>query len=196
VRLRVVAPAINNLTLRLAEPLTIRSIYSTDLGRLLPLRIRGQNNVVINLPAYATRGTELRLVITYAGRLEPSEPDRETISPQFPPQDQTIREETPAFTGEPSLLYSTQTFWYPQGPATDFATATLHLTVPEPYSVLASGDLAAGSPVVVPPRDRQPAARLYTYETARPVRYLSALISKFTRVSTRSVSLVDALATH
>lgn len=194
VRLRVMAPAINNLTLRLAEALSVRSIYSTDLGRLLPLRIRGQNNIVINLPGFATRGTELALVITYAGRLEPSEPDRDTISPQFPQQDQSVREDAPAFAGEFSLLYSTQTYWYPQGPSTDFATATMHLTVPEPYTVLASGDLAAGSPVVVPPRDRHPAARLYTYEATRPVRYLSCLISKFTRVATRSVSLVDALA--
>jgi hypothetical protein len=197
VQLRVTAPALNNLTLRLAEPMVVRSIYSTDLGRLLPLRIRGQNNVVINLPGYALRGTDLTLVITYAGRLEPSDPDREVIAPQFPqqdPQSQVLREEVPGYTGEMSLLYSTHTYWYPQGSVTDFATATMHLTVPEPYTVLASGDLAPGSPVVVPARDRQPAARLFTFEATRPVRYLSCVISKFTRVSTRTVSLVDALA--
>jgi len=198
VRLRVTAPAVTNLTLRLAESLTVKSIYSSDLGRLLPLRVRGQNNIVINLPGYAQRGTELALVIAYEGRLDPGDPDREVIAPQFPTQDsqfQGIRDDAPAFVGEPSLLYSTHAYWYPQGSVTDFATATMHLTVPEPYAVLASGDLAPGSPVVVPARDRQPAARLYTYEAARPVRYLSCLISRFTHVAARNVSLVDALAT-
>ena len=194
VRLRITAPAVNNLTLRLAESLNVKSIYSNDLGRLLPLRIRGQNSIVINLPGYAMRGTELVLVITYSGRLEPSEPDREVIAPQFPQQEQQVRDDSPAFVSEPSLLYSIHSYWYPQGSVTDYATATMQLTVPEPYGVLASGDLAPGSPVVVPSRDRQSAARLYTYEAARPVRYLSCVISRFTRVARRQVSLVEALA--
>ena len=194
VRLRITAPAVNNLTLRLAESLDVKSIYSNDLGRLLPLRIRGQNSIVITLPGYATRGTELALVIAYSGRLEPSEPDREVVAPQFPQQDQAVRDDSPGFVSETSLLYSTHSYWYPQGSVTDYATATMQLTVPEPYGVLASGDLAPGSPVVVPSRDKQPAARLFTYEAERPVRYLSCVISKFVRMTTRPVSLVEALA--
>ena len=61
VQLTVRADAINNLTLRLAENLTVRSIYSTEFGRLLSLRIRGQNNVIVNLNGYATRGTPITL---------------------------------------------------------------------------------------------------------------------------------------
>ncbi len=82
-RLRITADAVNRLTIRLAETLTARSIYSTEFGRLLALRVRGQNNIVVNLPGFATRGTELNLVVTYSGRLEPAVPDRETAAPQF-----------------------------------------------------------------------------------------------------------------
>ncbi len=193
VRLRVKADAINNLTLHLAETLTVQSVYSSDFGRLLALRVRGQNSVIISLNGYVTRGTDIALVITYAGRLEPVSPDRETLVPQFP-ENPALYNETSSFPGEPSLLYSTRTYWYPQSNVTGYATATLHLTVPEPFHVVASGELAPGSPVVVPGRDRQPPGRLYSFEARQPVRYLACLISRFVRVSTRTVSMVEALA--
>jgi len=191
--LRIRADAINNLTLRLAENLTVRSIYSNEFGRLLSLRVRGQNNVIVNLNGYATRGTQITLDVAYSGRLEPVEPDREALAPQFP-QDRPEITEGLSFPGETSLLYSTRTFWYPQGASSDYATAVMHLTVPEAYQVAASGELAPGSPVVVPGPERQPSARRYTFEARQPVRYLACLISRLVRVSARTVSLVEALA--
>ena len=119
-RLRVRADAINNLTLRLAENLTVRSIYSNEFGRLLSFRIRGQNNVIVNLNGYATRGTEITLEVAYSGRLQPTDPDRESVAPQFP-QDQPQVVEGPSFQGESSLLYSTRTYWYPQGSSGSYA---------------------------------------------------------------------------
>jgi hypothetical protein len=70
----------------------------------------------------------------------------------------------------------------------------MHLTVPEMYQVVASGELAPGSPVVVPGHDRQPAGRRYNFEARQPVRYLACLISRLVRVSARTVSLVEPLA--
>jgi len=192
-RLRVRADAINSLTLRLAENLTIRSVYSSDFGRLLSLRVRGQNNVIVNLSGYATRGAEIALVITYSGRLEPVPPDRESAAPQFS-QEQRQAVESTGFPGEPNFLYSTRSYWYPQGFGGDYATAAMHLTVPEAYQVVASGELAAGSPVVVPGPERQPPARRYTFEAKQPIRYLACLISRLVRVNTRTVSLVEPLA--
>jgi len=192
-RLRVRADAINNLTLRLAENLTVRSIYSNEFGRLLSLRIRGQNSVIVNLNGYATRGTQITLDISYSGRLEPAEPDREALAPQFP-QDRPEVTEGQSFPGETSLLYSTRTFWYPQGSSGGYATAVMHLTVPETYQLSASGELAPGSPVVVPGPERQPASRRYTFEARQPVRYLACLVSRLVRISARTVSLVEAIA--
>ena len=193
-RLRVRADAINNLTLRLAENLTVRSIYSNEFGRLLSLRIRGQNNVIVNLAGYATRDTQITLDVAYSGRLEPAEPDREAASPQFP-QDRPEISEGQSFPGEPSLLYSTRSFWYPQGTAGDYATAVMHLTVPETFQVAASGELAPGSPVVVPAADRhQPSAHRYNFEARQPVRYLACLITRLVPVQAQTISLVEPLA--
>jgi hypothetical protein len=192
-RLRVRADAVNSLTLRLAENLTVRSIYSNEFGRLLSLRIRGQNNVIVNLAGFATRGTQITLDVAYSGRLEPAEPDREAVALQFP-QDRPEFIEGSSFPGEVSFLYSSRTAWYPQGAEGDYATAVMHLTVPEPYQVAASGELAPGSPVVVPGIDRQPQAHRYNFEARQPVRYLACLVTRLVRVSTRTVSLVEPLA--
>ena len=192
-RLRVRAGAINSLTLRLAENLTVRSIYSNEFGRMLSLRIRGQNNIIVNLNGYATRGTEITLDVAYSGRLEPAEPDRETLAPQFP-QDRPEVTEGLSFPSETSLLYSTRTYWYPQGSSGDYATAVMHLTVPETFQVAASGELAPGSPVVVPGLERQPSGRRYTFDAKQPVRYLACLISRLVRIDARTVSLVEPLA--
>ncbi len=193
-RLRIKADAVNSLTLRLAENLTVRSIYSNEFGRLLSLRVRGQNNVIVNLNGFATRGTQMTLDITYSGRLEPVEPDRETAAPQFPQDRPEFVSEGASFPGEMSLLYSTRTYWYPQGSSGDYLTAEMHLTVPEPYHVAASGVLAPGSPVVVPGVERQPSGRRYTFETKQPVRYLACLITRLVRVDARTLSLVEPIA--
>jgi hypothetical protein len=192
-RLRVRADAVNSLTLRLAENLTVRSIYSNEFGRLLSLRIRGQNNVIVNLAGYATRGTQVTLDITYSGRLEAAEPDREAAAPQFP-QDRPELVDTTSFPSEPSLLYSTRSYWYPQGTDGDYATAVMHLTVPELYQVAASGELAPGSPVVVPGVDRQPSGHRYNFETKQPVRYLACLVTRLVRAGAQTISLVEPLA--
>ena len=194
VRLRIQAGAVNSLNLRLAENLTVRSIYSNEFGRLLSLRIRGQNTVIVNLSGFATRGTQMTLDITYSGRLEPVEPDRESVAPQFPQDRPELVSEGASFPGEASLLYSTRTYWYPQGSSGDYSTAVMHLTVPEAFQVAASGELAAGSPVVVPGVDRQPSGRRYTFEAKQPVRYLACLITRLVRVSARTVSLVEPIA--
>ena len=191
--LRVRAGAINSLTLRLAENLTVRSIYSNEFGRLLSLRVRGQNNIIVNLNGFATRGTEITLDVAYSGRLEPAEPDREALGPQFP-QDRPEVTEGLSFPSETSLLYSTRTYWYPQGSSGDYTTAVMHLTVPETFQVAASGELAPGSPVVVPGLERQPSGRRYTFDARQQVRYLACLISRLVRINASTVSLVEPLA--
>jgi hypothetical protein len=194
VRLRVRADAINNLNLRLAENLTVRSIYSAEFGRLLSFRIRGQNTVIVNLSGFATRGTLLTLDVTYSGRLQPAEPDRESVAPQFPQERPEIVDGSASFPSETSLLYSTRTHWYPQGSSGDYTTAVMHLTVPESFPRAASGELAPGSPVVVPGLERQPSGRRYTFEARQPVRYLACLITRLVPVASRSISLVEPLS--
>ena len=53
---------------------------SDKFGRLFNLRVSNQNTVLINLPKLLQEDEELELTVTYAGRLTPQTPDRETLS--------------------------------------------------------------------------------------------------------------------
>ena len=68
--LRVRSYALSTLTVKLAESLVVRSVVADRGGRLLTLRVRGQNNLLVSLPTPAARDDELTLTIVYRGRLE------------------------------------------------------------------------------------------------------------------------------
>ena len=137
-RLTVRATALATLTIRLAEPLIVESISAEGLGRLLALRVRGQNSVLVNLPKTLVRGTSITLTVAYSGRLGSASPDREAAGVQ---QDVGVREEF-AITAEPRLVYSNRSYWYPQAPVTDYATG-----VPEATQARLSGTVSRSTPV-------------------------------------------------
>ena len=89
-------------------------------------------------------------------------------------------------TPEPSFLYSSRSYWYPQAPVTDYATARIRITVPPALECVASGELEAGFPV---PAGRQgpgaAAARSTSFTATQPLRYLAFVVSRFTRVGDR-----------
>jgi hypothetical protein len=192
-RLRVRAGALAQISLRLAESLAVRSIVSDEYGRLFNLRIKGQNNVLVSLPATLLQDTVLSLVVTYGGPLAPLGPNREAISPQPPGprredpfgQRESFEERLPV--GEPHFLYSNSSHWYPQPPVSDYATATIRISVPASFHCVASGTPAPESPTVdgeaVRPRQRH-----YVFIATRPVRYLAFLVSRFTRVERTTIT--------
>ena len=79
--IRVRAEAVSALTLRLAEPLRVSSVRSPELGRLLHVRVRTRDTVVVNLPFALRRGRELTLVVSYAGRVAAQELDEDVVGP-------------------------------------------------------------------------------------------------------------------
>jgi hypothetical protein len=181
--LKTRAPLANQITLKLANSLNVLSVSSEEFGRLFNLRARNQNTVLVNLPASVLRDTELTLTINYSGRLMPQTPDRETV--QQSAIDQMRDEIFPR--AEPSFLYSSRSYWYPQPPISDFATATIRVTVPVPYSCIATGDLLPGSPALIEGTGGATARRVYQFAAIRPVRYLAFLVSRFTRASEATI---------
>ncbi len=177
--LRITGAAVQTLTLRLAEPLTLRSVTSDEFGRLLALRVRGQNNVVVNLPDSLRRGQTLRLRVAYGGRLPPIPPDREVVEAGQPMLSEL------ALDPEPRFVYSHRSYWYPQSSVSAFATARIRVTVPPEYTVLGSG--MPDPPVETTSPDGRP-RRAFTFRAVQPVRYLSIAVSRFVQVVTAAVS--------
>src|SRR3954469_10559202 len=79
-KLRTRDSAVTTVTLKLAEPLVVRSVSSPRFGRLLNIRIVKQSSILISLPAFIPPQTDLELTIRYGGRLEPQMIDREAIA--------------------------------------------------------------------------------------------------------------------
>jgi Peptidase family M1 domain len=185
VHLKVRSAPLASLTLRLAEPLVVRSIVSDQFGRLFGIRVSHQNSIVVNLPATIGQGAELTLMIAYSGRL-PAEPaDRETVTLAGAAAAQS---EAPLIPPEPSYLYTNNSYWYPQSSVTDYATATLRITLPSSYDCVGSGELATGSPIVAAAKDGAP-RKTYVFTAAEPVRYLAFLVSRFTHTADQAIAL-------
>jgi len=176
---RAKASVISSLTLRLDEALVVRSVSSPPFGRLMHLRVVGQNNLIVNLPAAVPRDTELELTVVYGGRLPAQSLDREAI---FVEQDQLAQFDI-AIQPEPHWVYSNRVHWYPRSPVNDYATATLRITVPDDYTCIASGVQAVGSPIRLGQTADRKASKIFVFIAGQPVRYLSCVISQFVAVS-------------
>lgn len=177
----VTAAAAQTITLRLAEPLALRSVTSDELGRLLALRVRGQNNIVVNLPDSLREGQRIRLRVSYGGRLPPMVPDREALALGQPMVSEL------ALEPEPRYVYSTRSYWYPQSTVSGYATARLRISVPEDFTVIATG--IPDPPEAVPAsNDSGKARRAFVFRALQPARYLSMAVSRFTRVVSTEVT--------
>ena len=183
-RVRVRAFALSAVTIRLSDRLVVRSVVSQEHGRLLYIRVRNQNSLVVNLPDAASRGDEFNLTVVYAGRHEPQGMDRENI--EVAPQVQTT--ELAFAQPEPHYLYSNRSYWYAQPQQSDYATATVRFTVPTPFGVVCSGVPASGSPVHVEAQDGQRRS-IFVFTATAPLRYLSCVVSRFGAEDQREVTV-------
>jgi hypothetical protein len=187
-RVRVKAHMMGVLTLRFAETLNVSSVVSDEFGRLLFLRVRNQNAVLVNLPQPVARDFPLTLTIDYAGRLERQRIQDESVLRTSQP------DAIPFVPAEPKWLFSNRNYWYPQNQVSDYATARVRLSVPSDYHVVSSGILDGGSPMTAPSVPVEGSSRViprvtYAFTTPQPVRYLAVLISKMSRVDAATVAL-------
>ncbi|HJN46774.1 MAG TPA: M1 family aminopeptidase [Vicinamibacterales bacterium] len=159
--------------LRLADELEVLSITSNELGPLLFFRLIGQNNVVVNLPAEVPGGTEFTITVNYAGDLRAQQLEESWIATRV-----FVLEAEGLFgVGEPRYVYSNRSYWYPQARVTDYATATMELTAPPGWGIVASGNPLDTNPPVT--RSLQDGPGQFSFVALQPARYLSALISRF-----------------
>ena len=160
---------------------------------LLHLRVVGQNSIIVNLPTPVFRDNEFTLNVLYSGRLEPSELDREAIDLQATPQQEREPVTIPL---EPRHIYSNNSYWYPQSQVTDYALATLHITVPSGLDVVASGT-QMGPPIATPPAAGTQRPQAYVFQNDRPVRTVVVISAprRWRRPGSTSVRLPGPSAT-
>ena len=79
-----------------------------------------------------------------------------------------------------AFLYSSRVPWYPQATSTDYATATLKISVPPAYDCVASGVLEDGWPRVMGTKEEQSERRIYSFKSIA-----AASLSRLHRHQTR-----------
>jgi hypothetical protein len=185
--IRIRSAGTNTLLLRLAEPLVVSNIVSLEYGRLLHLRVRDQNSIIINLPRTLLRDSDITLVISYSGVLQAQDVDREALGPA-----QQNSDEFPMLPTEPNYLLSSRSYWYPQNAIGDYATATMRITVPNGFTCVASGQPAGGATEVTL-RDlvTVPSGQAFVFRANEPLRYLAFVVSKFTKVAQSVVTVTE-----
>ena len=184
--IKVRAFVLGTLTLKIADTLTVGSIVSYEYGRLFGIRVKNQNSMVVNLPTTLTRDAQLTVTITYSGRLRPQTPDRETLALAQSRDNQD--EPLTMVAAEPSFLYSSRSYWYPQAPVSDYATARIQITVPSGIECVASGELEPGFPGLLVGKEPALNQKVYVFSAAQPIRYLAFILSRFTRAQTATIA--------
>src|SRR6476620_2655054 len=184
--LKIVTPVATSVTLKIADSLIVRSVYAVELGRLMFLRVVGQNAVIINFPVPVPKGTALTVQVVYGGRIEPQELDREAIV--FDQEQEPV-----LLQPEPRYIYSNRSYWYPQSTVADYATARMRITVPQDYDAIASGTPAGpAAPAPGPVRPGERARKMFVFNSDRPLRYLAVVISRFNLVTSANLMLPSA----
>jgi len=187
--IRVRSTALSNVFLRLNEALTVTAVTSVEYGRLLYLRIRGQNNVLVNLPRLLPQDSDLTLVVNYEGRIPSQDLDVDAVSVLADAQEQGA----PTEVTDPAFLLSNRAFWYPQNPVPDYATASMRITVPQGWTCVASGQTVPASSVVSL-KDILRDGKLFEFRASEPLRYLALVVARFTRIGEVELSLPDTFA--
>jgi hypothetical protein len=181
--LRIAAETVSALTVRLDDDLQVSSVTSPGSGKLLAVRITGQNRVLVSLPGSLHRGAEVVVDLSYAGRLVPPGLDREAmLAPQTGLGQGVPRVEEFRPDPEPLWIYSGRTAWYPQPEAGGgHATAVMRFHVPADFEIVASGTAVRSSVDAAPGGAHS--QRVAEFVADRPVRYLSCAISRFQPVT-------------
>lgn len=186
-RIRIKAYALAALTLKLSEQFSVRSISSDELGRLLFLKVRNQNSVVVNLPSPVARDVELTLDVVYQGLIRSQGLDQESIEVQDGGRQRGQSDEMPYVAAEPHWLFSNRSYWYPQGQVTDYATANIRVTVPGSYFAVAGGLPSANGPVFTPGPNL--GRTTFSFAAEQPTRYLGLVVSRINPVDSAHVAL-------
>jgi hypothetical protein len=151
--------------------------------------VKGQNSVILNFPEPLKEGDVIDLAVVYSGRLEPQTIDREVVAPDTP-QLALAQTEEPVITPEARFTYTNRSYWYPQNTVSDYATATIRVTIPTGFSCVASGSPSTANPARVAATSPSSAeAFRYEFVAGQPLRYLAFVVSRFTAAASDVVRL-------
>ena len=195
-RLRVRAPSLGTAR-RCGWPTRWSSGRSSAIGSAgcSACACANQNTILVNLPAIAAagRGDDRSRSSTAAGSSRRRPNARRVAARAAHAQDPSAARTSRIRCSRgrsASFLYSNRSYWYPQAPVTDYATATIRIT--------RAGRTTAASPAASrrparrgrssPAATRRRPRKVYMFTAERPLRYLAFVVSRFARADRWTVA--------
>lgn len=165
----------STLRLRLDDDLGVSSVTTGDGTRLLFMRVRDQDSIVVSLGPLASRTEPFTLTTRYAGRHYPSSIEHELV--QILPPPGARGSVADSFMNEPPLVYSNRTAWYPRPANEDFAPMRATFVTPEDWLAVTGGDLVS---------ERHEQGHVQTeYRLDQPGKFFSAIVGRLEDVGLR-----------
>ena len=198
--IKVKAERVATLIFRLDDALAVTSVSTPGFGRLLAMRVVGQDRVLVEPSGSRVSRRRARRRIHLHGTPGASPLDREALLPVSDDQQRPSLQAQPAEIfqpdPEPLLIYSGRVAWYPQSFVSDYAPASMRFTVPAEYNVAASGSLVRSSLSTVDDPAKPGGTRSLRsveFAAARPVRYLGCVIGRLAPAGRARVDVPGAV---
>jgi Peptidase family M1 domain len=165
----------STLRLRLDDDLRVSSVSLGDGTRLLFMRVRDQDSIVISLGPLVSSTEPFTLTTRYAGRHDPASVEQELAQVLAPPDTRSAGAET--FVTEPPLVYSNRTAWYPRPASEEFAPMRAVFETPEDWLAVTGGDLVS---------EQREAGRVRVeYRLEQPGKFFTTIVGRLQDVGLR-----------
>ena len=172
--------SLERIMLKLNPKLDILRIYDEEKRALIYSQDKLRGSLYVYFIHPPPENKPYSIEIYYRGKLVPPKQVTDVIAGlQF---DKNISYVAPKFE---TYLFSRSAFWYPSPPGDDYFKARLRIIVPPEYQCISNGELIEKSRLNDVERVEEiekTGSSVYIFETKYPIKYLSFLVGKFTKI--------------
>jgi len=179
---------LESVKFKLNPELEILRIFDEEKNALFYTRDKLRQILYVYLFRPPSRKKSYRIEIFYRGKLRPPKQTADVIAgPQF-----EIDKRITMPLKFQSHFFSQSAYWYPAPSDVDYFKARLKIIIPPDYSCVATGELKEYgklNKVEEVERIEKMGNSVYVFETKYPVKYLSFIVGKFSKVAEDSESI-------
>jgi len=173
---------LDSLKLKFSPELQILRIFDEEKNELFYTQDKLRKLLYVYLFRRPRDMKSCKIEVYYRGKLMPPKQIADTISPAQLDLDKKV---VVPYRYQ-SHLFSQSAFWYPSPPNTDYFKARLKIIIPPDYACISNGELKEYGKLEkvagvegIEKMDNS----VYVYETNHPVKYLSFIVGKFSKVA-------------
>jgi hypothetical protein len=172
--------SLERIMLKLNPKLDILRIYDEEKRALLYSQDKLRGSLYVYFIHPPPENKPYSIEIYYRGKLVPPKQVTDVIAgPQY---DKNLSYVDPK---SETYLFSRSAFWYPSPPGDDYFRARLRIIIPPEYQCISNGELIEKSRLNDVERVEEiekTGSSVYIFETKYPIKYLSFLVGRFTKV--------------